>query len=62
MSELTKRILFAVPAVIVTVGLTWLGGWYFYGVLILLVLLVQGEIHTIVSRAGFKPTQFFLIS
>jgi phosphatidate cytidylyltransferase len=58
-SELTKRILFAVPAVIITVGLTWLGGPYFYAALIVLVLLIQMEIQTIAGRAGFKSAPFF---
>lgn len=59
MSELTKRILFAVPAVIAAVGITWVGGAFFYAVLILLVLFIQTEIQPIAAKAGFKPDRFF---
>ncbi len=59
MSELAKRIIFAVPGIIIAVGLTWLGGGWFYAALIILALLIQTEIQAIARKAGFKPSRPF---
>ena len=59
MSELLKRVLFAVPAAAFALWLTWMGGLYFYGAIILLVLIIQFELHKIAGKAGFKPARFF---
>jgi len=59
-SELAKRILFAVPAAILALWLMWVGGIFFYAALIILVLFIQVEIEKIAEKAGFKPDQFFL--
>lgn len=59
MSELSKRVLVAIPAVIIAIGLTWLGGVYFYAVLVILVLLIQTEIGRITEKAGFQTDRFF---
>lgn len=59
MSELTKRILFAVPAAAFALWVTWAGGVFFYIALILLVLLIQSEVQKIADKAGFPPARFF---
>ena len=59
MSELLKRVLFAVPAAAFALWVSWAGGIYFYVALVILVLLIQSEIQTIVDKAGFRPARFF---
>lgn len=59
MSELVKRVLFAVPAAALALWMTWLGGIYFYVAVILLALTIQYELHKIADKAGFKPARFF---
>lgn len=59
MSELTKRILFAVPAAILFLYITWLGGLYFAGLLVLITLFIQRELSTLSEGAGFKPDNYF---
>lgn len=59
MNELTKRILFAVPAAAFFLYITWLGGWIFTAVILLLALLMQYEMTAICTKAGFKPDRYF---
>lgn len=59
MSELTKRILFAVPAAILFLYITWVGSFYFAGMVILIGLFIQRELSIISEKAGFKPDMFF---
>ena len=59
MSELTKRVLFAIPAAAFALWVTWSGGLLFYGCLIVLVLLIQSEVKEISDKAGFRPSRFF---
>lgn len=59
MSELVKRILFAVPAAGFAIWVTWTGGLWFYGALLVLATLIQFELQRIVGQAGFKPARFF---
>ncbi|MBN2731174.1 MAG: phosphatidate cytidylyltransferase [Balneolaceae bacterium] len=59
MSELLKRIFFAVPAAAFAVWITWAGGIWFYGALLILATLIQFELQRIVGQAGFKPARFF---
>ncbi|MDX1671795.1 MAG: phosphatidate cytidylyltransferase [Balneolaceae bacterium] len=59
MSELTKRILFAVPAAALFLWLTWLGGWYFTTLIIILTFFIQKEMINIGDGAGFKTDEFF---
>lgn len=59
MSELTKRVLFAIPAAAFALGVTWLGGLYFYISVIILVILIQSEVKEISDKAGFRPARFF---
>lgn len=59
MSELVQRILFAIPAAVLALWLTWMGGIYFHIAVIVLVLLIQYELQEIADKAGFKPARFF---
>lgn len=59
MSELLKRILFAVPAAALFLAVTWVGGWYFHGLIILIALMAQREMNLVCGKAGFKPDDFF---
>ena len=59
MNELGKRILFAVPAAAFFLFVTWLGGWIFTGVIIIIAMLIQLEMSVICSKAGFKPDAYF---
>lgn len=59
MSELTKRILFAVPAAVLFLYLTWVGGVYFLGLIILITLFIQHELSGLVEAAGYKTDTFF---
>jgi len=58
-SELTKRILFAIPAAALFLYITWLGGIWFAGLIILISLFIQRELSRLSENAGFKTEQFF---
>jgi phosphatidate cytidylyltransferase len=58
-SELTKRILFAVPAAALFLYVTWLGNYYFIGLIILITLFVQREFSMLSGNAGFTPDMYF---
>lgn len=55
MSELLKRIVFAVPAAIFFIGMTWLGGWYFNGMMIVIGFFIIHETNRMLDGAG-SPT------
>ncbi|WP_138432194.1 phosphatidate cytidylyltransferase [Fodinibius saliphilus] len=59
MSELTKRILFAVPAAALFLFITWLGGLWFVGLVIPISLIIQHELSSLCEGAGFKPDTYF---
>lgn len=59
MTELTKRILFAVPAAIFFLFITWIGDFYFVGIVVLIALFIQRELSIMSESAGFKPDSFF---
>lgn len=59
MTELTKRILFASPAAVFFIFLTWLGSFYFVGVIVVITLFIQRELSLLSSNAGFEPDRFF---
>jgi phosphatidate cytidylyltransferase len=58
-SELTKRILFAVPAAALFLYVTWLGGAWFVGLIVLISMFIQRELSSLSEGAGFKTEQFF---
>ncbi len=60
MSELVKRILFAVPAGVGFIAITWLGHFYLAGLLLVLLLVGQYEIHQLASRARMPTNYIFL--
>lgn len=60
MSELTKRILFAVPGAAILLWLTWLGGHAFETLIIGIGILTVWEVHRIMQSAG--SSDFFLVS
>jgi len=59
LSELTKRILFAVPAATLFVWLAWMGGAYFFSIMALLAVGTIWEIDRLMKNAGF-PGYLFL--
>lgn len=59
MSELAKRVLFAVPAAAVFLYVTWLGGWVFTALIIAIAMFIQYEITSVSAKAGYKPDDFF---
>ncbi|HEX6981132.1 MAG TPA: phosphatidate cytidylyltransferase [Balneolaceae bacterium] len=59
MSELTKRILFGVPAAAFFLFVTWLGAFYFTVLIVVIALLVQRELIVMSESAGFKTDHYF---
>lgn len=59
LSELQKRILFAIPAALLFIFLTWLGGWYFKGFIIFIAFFVQQEMIRLLGDSGNQPDMFF---
>lgn len=59
MSELTKRILFAVPAAAFFLYITYVGTVYFAALIVLIGLFVQWELVVISEKAGFTTDLFF---
>lgn len=60
MSELTKRILFAVPAAALFLYITWIGGYWFVGLVAAITLFIQHELSILSGGAGFKTDAYFL--
>lgn len=52
MNELTRRVLFAVPAAAFFLWVTWMGGWLFNGTVILLALVMVWEHARLLRMAG----------
>jgi phosphatidate cytidylyltransferase len=59
LSELLKRILFAVPAALLFIYLTWLGGWYFKIFIITIGFFIQQEVMRLMGGAGNPTDQYF---
>ena len=55
MSNLTQRILTALIAAPVAVGLTFLGGWFFGGFVLVVALLAQWDLYGFATAAGIRP-------
>ncbi|WP_020404396.1 phosphatidate cytidylyltransferase [Gracilimonas tropica] len=59
MSELAKRILFAVPAAILFIAITWLGGWYFKGIMIFIGFIIQQEMIRLMASSKVPADPYF---
>lgn len=59
MSNLLKRVAIGIPAAVVALGVTWLGGWYFVGLAVILMLLLQREMRRMLGTAGYRADLFF---
>lgn len=59
MTELSKRVLFAVPAALLFLFFAWLGGWYFKSLIILICMYVVFECLSIASESGAAVDGFF---
>lgn len=59
MSELAKRVLFAIPAAAFFLYLTWLGGTWFYVLIIVIALFSQRELEMLSEAAGYQTANFF---
>lgn len=55
MNNLTQRILTALVAAPVAVGLTFLGGWFFGGFILLVALLAQRDLYALAEAGGARP-------
>lgn len=55
MSNLAKRILFAVVAIPVVIGIIWVGGWVLAAALAVLGALGAGEVYGLARRQGIEP-------
>lgn len=58
MTELTKRIIFALIAGPIFLILLWLGGWYFRIAIVIIGLFIQSEMAGIADRAGLSPNMW----
>jgi len=54
-NNLTIRILVAIPAAAGFTYCAWLGGWYFFTLILLVTLLMQYELLIMGEHMGFKP-------
>lgn len=59
MSELVKRVLFAVPAAALLIWLTWLGDWYFKGLVIIIGIFILHEIILLLGKTSSKVDAIF---
>lgn len=55
MSNLTQRALTAVVGAAVVLGLTWIGGWPFVGLMAAVALGAQAELYGLLRAAGVRP-------
>jgi len=55
MRELTKRILVAFAGIPVITGLTYLGGWYFFSLILFVSLVAQHEFYQMQKKLNHQP-------
>ncbi len=60
MSELKKRIWFAVIAAPLFIAVTWVGGWYFKGMMAGIALVIQWEMATLFDAGNSRPNRIFM--
>ena len=58
MSELSKRVLFALIAGPLFLWIAWLGDWYFHILILLAGLFIVDEMGEIAAKAGFPPNKY----
>jgi phosphatidate cytidylyltransferase len=59
LSNLIQRVLFAVPAAVLFIWITWLGGWFFKGMLIVIGFFIIKEIIRMLDAAGSPVDNLF---
>lgn len=59
MSDLLKRFFFGVPAAIIALAITWLGGWYFISLAVIFMFFMQREMRRLLKHADFQTDRFF---
>jgi phosphatidate cytidylyltransferase len=60
LSELTKRILFALIAAPLFIGIVWLGDWYFRITLTAVALIIQWEMACMFGVGDSRPNRLFM--
>ena len=55
MNELSKRILVAIIGIPLVAGLTFLGGWYFFLLVLVISLVAQNEFYQMQKKLNYKP-------
>jgi len=55
MSELTKRILVAVVGIPLLLGFTYLGGWYFFSIVLIISAVAQWEFYEMQKQKNIQP-------
>ena len=60
MSELQKRILFALVAAPLFMGVVWMGGWTFKGMMIAIAFIIQHEMAAMFNQGGTRPSRPFM--
>ncbi len=59
MSELLKRVLFAIPAALVFIAALWYGNWYFNGMVMIIAAFTQFELVRLFRKAGTPSNALF---
>jgi phosphatidate cytidylyltransferase len=59
-SELTKRVLFALIAAPVFLGLLWIGGWPFIVMMVIITLIIQWEMSGMFEIGETRPSRPFM--
>lgn len=59
LNELLKRVLFAVPAAVLFIFITWLGDWYFKSFIILIGFFIQQEVMRLMASTGNTTDQYY---
>lgn len=55
MSNLVQRVLTALVGIPIVLGLTWLGGWWFFGLILVAALISQWETYGLLKASGGNP-------
>lgn len=60
MTELTKRILLALIAAPLFMGVVWLGGWAFKAMMMAIAIIIQWEMAAMFNEGGTRPSRPFM--